>query len=151
MRILGEHPGGIMLRGAANPQRLPVAYGNLEDISYPAAASLKVDASAHEICFLQATGYPAENGSRVATYVIHYADGALIEVPIRYAYEIRSLDDSAGTGYSASPVAVKGDGDLTLRLFRWTNPKPNEKILSIDFHSDHPYAAPILFGITGIE
>ena len=140
-----------MLQGAASPAKLPVEYGSVVDVQYPASVRLRVDASAREICFLQATGYSADEGTRVATYSIHYADGSSVEIPIRYAYQTRALDDSGATGYSAAPVAWDDTSGSTLRMFRWTNPKPHLRIRSIDFRTDHPYAAPILFGITGVE
>jgi hypothetical protein len=151
MRLLGEHPGGIMLRGAANPLKLPVGYGRPVDVTYPASVRLDVNDIAHELCFLQATGYPVSAGVRVATYTVHYADGTEVEIPIRYGYQTRALDDSGGTGYSTAPVAWDDDSRSILRLFRWTNPKPGVRILSIDFRTEHAYAAPILFGITGFE
>jgi hypothetical protein len=44
-----------------------------------------------------------------------------------------------------------GGTDLTLRLFRWTNPRPDVPIAHLEFRADDPQAAPILFGVTGVQ
>ena len=79
------------------------------------------------------------------------ADGRTLEIPLRYGKEIRALDDdtSAAT-LSTDPVHWgSAAAPLNLRLLRWKNPRPTVEIVGLEFRADHPYAAPILFGVTG--
>lgn len=150
LRVVGPHPGGVMLQGRLSPPSLPVGFGQEIPVSYPAAVALKVDAKAKELAFLQATGYAVDTGTRVAHYTVIYTDGQKIEIPLRYGEQIRALDDGDSTGYAATPIAWNNGNALTLRLFRWTNPRPRVAITRIEFRADHPYAGPILFSLTGL-
>ena len=120
-------------------------------ISYPNAVLLPVNAHAQWLFFLHATAYAAEDGALVGTYTLHYADGTSLEIPLRYGREIRALDDeTAAATVSTDPVHWgKISSPLSLRLFRWKNPRPTVEIVRLEFRADHPYAAPILFGVTG--
>lgn len=151
IRTLGARPGGVMLRGLLNrdqPGELPPG---LPRIAYPNTVLLPVHARAQQLFFLHSTAYAAEDNAQVGRYVLHYADGRTVEIPLHYGREIRALDDdtSAAT-LSTDPVHWgKATAPLSLRLLRWKNPHPTVEIVSLEFRADHPYAAPILFGVTG--
>lgn|GEM_PF-344838 len=153
IRTLGTRPGGVMLHGLLNrdqPGENPPELA-LPHIAYPNAVLLPVHARAQWLCFLHATAYAAEDSALVGTYLLHYADGRTVEIPLHYGREIRALDDdtSAAT-LSTDPVHWgKTAAPLNLRLLRWKNPRPAVEIVGLEFRADHPYAAPILFGVTG--
>ncbi len=151
IRTAGVRPGGIMLRGLLNRERPDETHPEAPRIAYPDTVLLPVHARAQWLFFLHATAYAAEDHALVGTYVLHYADGRTLEIPLRYGKEIRALDDdtSAAT-LSTDPVHWgSAAAPLNLRLLRWKNPRPTVEIVGLEFRTDHPYAAPILFGVTG--
>ncbi len=151
IRTLGTRPGGVMLHGLLNrdvPGEMPPGTSR---IAYPNAVLLPVHARAQRLSFLHATAYAAEDGALVGTYQLRYADGRTVDIPLHYGREIRALDDdtSAAT-VSTDPVHWgKTNAPLSLRLLRWKNPRPTVEIVALEFRAEHPYAAPILFGVTG--
>ena len=151
IRTLGARPGGIMLRGLLNREEIDESRPNAPRIAYPNAVLLPVHAHAQWLFFLHAVAYAAEDNARVGAYVLHYADNSSAEIPLRYGREIRALDDdTAAATLSTDPVHWgKAAAPLNLRLLRWKNPRPTVEIVSLEFRAEHPYAAPILFGVTG--
>ena len=153
-RLIGQHPAAIMLSGAANPAQLPTPNGTLTPIAYPDTIRFRIGRKASELEILHTCGFPADEGDIVANYTVHYADGAQIDVPIRYGYEIRALDDLSECGLSTRPIRLKSlpglSQRLTLRLLSWHNPHPERTIDTIEFRRNTGYAAPALFGITGL-
>ncbi len=151
IRTAGVRPAGIMLQGRLNRERPQSERTEEPPIHYPTAVTLSVHARAAWLYFLHATAFAAEDKATVGVYILHYANGQTVEIPLRYGKEIRALDDdtSAAT-LSTDPVHVGSSAaPLNLRLLRWKNPHPGVEIVSLEFRSDHPYAAPILFGVTG--
>ncbi len=136
---------GLMLRSALTP--------TIGTQPAPTNVSLPVHARAGELAFLHATAYGASAGAQVATYTVIYADGRRIEIPVRYGDEIRALDDpTPSSAFSVSTVPwAQGNIALTLRLQRWLNLRPQVEIAAIEFRADDPQAAPVLFGVTGVE
>ncbi len=149
IRLLGEHPAGVMLAGEINPRSLPVGYGEPIAVNYPKSIQLEIGKNATVVDFVQSAGYVTEDGTRIATYQIKYENGSTIDIPIQYGYQNRAFIDSSGTGFSAAPATVRSAGSVTLRRFRWVNPQPKQRIISITFNTDHPYAAPVLFAVCG--
>jgi hypothetical protein len=49
-------------------------------------------------------------------------------------------------------LVKKDDAGLTAaaRVLVWTNPHPEKPIERVTFSTDHPYASPLLFALTGI-
>ncbi|MCW3095313.1 MAG: N-acetyl-beta-hexosaminidase [Chthonomonadaceae bacterium] len=151
IRTLGIRPGGVMLHGLLNRDQPGENPPGSPGVVYPNAVLLPVHARAQWLCFLHATAYAAEDSAPVGAYVLHYADGRTAAIPLHYGREIRALDDdtSAAT-LSTDPVHWgKAAAPLSLRLLRWKNPRPTVEIVSLEFRAEHPYAAPILFGVTG--
>jgi hexosaminidase len=151
VRTAGVRPGGLMLRGLLNRERPEESRPEAPRVTYPESALLPVHARAQWLFLLHATAYAAEDNARVGTYLLRYADNRTVEIPLRYGREIRSLDDdtSAAT-LSTDPVHWgSASAPRSLRLLRWKNPRPNVEIVSLEFRADHPYAAPILFSVTG--
>lgn len=142
VRVNGQNPGGILL---ASPLA-PTTDGQ-KPLTYPSAISFPIHARAEKLAFLHAVGFGTQAGTRVGTYTIFYADGKHAEIPLRYGIEIRALDDNADTSFTTTPLSWNG---LTLRLLRWSNPRPGVEIERIAFRADEPLAAPVLFGVTGM-
>jgi hypothetical protein len=109
--------------------------------------------------FLHAASWGVSKGTVVGEYVINYADGQRLSVPLTFGMNIDDLWARAGAAedYSEPTKVVwrgvnpasKGLG-YVLRLFdfRWQNPRPDVAITSIDFKSAMTERAPFLLAIT---
>jgi hypothetical protein len=118
--------------------------------SLPESMMLPINKKAHSLAFLHATAYGVAYKAIAGIYVVVYADGKQVEIPLRYGLEIRSMDDrSPATSFSTS-VVTAGKGTLTLRLLQWQNPRPEATIARLVFHAGD-LAAPILFAVTGVR
>lgn len=130
---------------------------------------IAVNARAKELHFLHAIsgiGFLELNSNEediFASYLINYADGAVIEIPVRERYDdinVLSLNtEEAGRWYSYSDGRVvptwQGPGingqsvSTVLYVKSWTNPRPQVPVRSIDVvSSDDPESGLMLFGIT---
>lgn len=126
---------------------------------------IAVGKTATQIHFLHATGWGSPDtvadGTRIGSYIVHYADKTKAVIPIEYGKDVRdwwNWDDSkkctrgkvAWTG--SNPAADKyADMALSLRLYRgtWKNPHPKKKIASIDYTSaNKTVCAPFCIAIT---
>jgi WD40 repeat protein/serine/threonine protein kinase len=98
-------------------------------------------------------------GTSVASFVVHHADGATSERPLvlgRDALEWRREPPPPGEGKpvvawsGANPDPMSGWRSRTLRLYlvTWNNPRPEEEIVSLDFVSAQQSAAPFLVAVT---
>jgi hypothetical protein len=108
--------------------------------------------------FLHAGANGEKAGVKVGHYLVHYANGQSVEVPLIYAEDLRdwwllpnrsqkvSRAVLAWEGTNAASAAVSA----TLRLFKltWVNPTPQTVVQSIDFVSGHSECAPFLVAIT---
>ena len=97
-------------------------------------------------------------GSRIGSYVVHYADGQSWEVPIVYGVHVHdwwgnprsapapSAPVPAWTGRNPSlPAGLQ----LQVFLTTWTNPLPQLKITAIDFKGvPSSRSHPFLLGLT---
>ena len=136
VRFVFEDFRGVALAGALSRQPLP------------SKATFEIDMRADQVVFLHATLNPAKPGEEVGMYEIMFRDDTIERIPLRYADNIRSLDDSAVT-VNAAPWSEKAP--RRLRLMTWTNPRPGRYIRSITFSTKHPYASPMLVGMTAIH
>ena len=133
-----EDPSVIVLRGERNawqPERV---------------AGIPVGRTADRLYFLQACAWAA--GGDVATYIVHYADGRSVAIPVRFRVE--TADWYMPHGLENLPVAWKGvhplhpNVELGLYAFEWDNPYPFTPIKSIDLVSVG-IATPMLAAISG--
>jgi hypothetical protein len=145
-----------------------LALGSKVEHSPTKIEGLKVDASAGRIHFLHGTGYGAygdvgdalftAEDTLIGQYVIHYADNTTATVPIEYGKDVRdwwcwdkpfqvSRGKVAWTGQNL--FARQQNQQIHLYLATWENPKPDVKILSIDYTSTATTAAaPFCMAIT---
>lgn len=131
---------------------------------------IKVDAKAAKIHALHACAYgggPNTKGTdgheeedvQVGEYRLTYEDGATESLPVLHGRDVRDwwfAEDERDT--SKAVVVWKGENDaskeygMKLRLYQstWENPRPDQKIVKIDFigRKDKTPCAPFCLGIT---
>jgi hypothetical protein len=121
---------------------------------------IKVNRTLKKLHFLQATGYDAEDGAVIAKYVIHYDDKSTADVEVKFgedvvdwwAYPGRAGPSKGKVAWESENEASKGfDAKIRLYMKTWENPKPDKKVVSIDFIATQPEkvtAAPFCVAIT---
>jgi hypothetical protein len=125
--------------------------GALASESLPQSVAMKLNLKADSIAFLHATSSRAQVGEDVGTYEVTFADGSVERVSLKYGANVRALEDLATTPEAqivAVPEKAHGLPSVGLRVFIWNNPHPEQTISNITFTTHHPYASPILFGMT---
>ena len=116
---------------------------------YPRAVEgIPVRLKAARIHFLQAAAWSAGNGEKVGEYVLHFADGRRLSVPLLYQ---QSLIDwwvkTAADKPTGAEVAWHGSHSksrISLFKYTWTNPSPETVIDRMDFVSAMTKSAPFL-------
>ncbi|MBR6056913.1 MAG: family 20 glycosylhydrolase [Victivallales bacterium] len=88
-----------------------------------------------------------------AHYVIHYEDGSIMEVPLKW--DIAVSDWNTQFGGARAPIVWRKtakDGTLvSLVAYTWWNPKPELAVRAIDFVTNRDKVQPVLLGVTAIE
>ena len=97
-------------------------------------------------------------GRPVAALVFHYADGERSEVEIVYGRQVREWETNPGSRsevsegevvwWGSNPVVALAGDSLRLYQASWDNPRPGERVASIDFVSRLTAFAPFLIAIT---
>jgi tetratricopeptide (TPR) repeat protein len=97
-------------------------------------------------------------GVAVGHYLVHYADGQQVDIPILHGPDVRDywqIQESVPDGpdlvvaWSGSSAYTRKNG-ATIRLYKstWVNPRPLVLIRTVDFLHADTHAAPILVAIT---
>lgn len=105
-------------------------------------------------------GEPRINGSTVARWIIHYADGSACEWPVIYGEHVRDwwwwtaeepLEASQATiaWRGRSPI-WNPPGTDGVRLFHaaWTNPRPDQEIARLEYRIGETALKPLVVAIT---
>jgi hypothetical protein len=118
--------------------------------SIPVAKEVKgipVGRKAQELHFLHSTNWFAPKDTKIAAYVVNYADGSKAEIPIRYGVDVLDwwavpMDADRGASVTEGLVAwtgtnaatVRSGPELQIRLFlkTWKNPHPDQEIKTLD-------------------
>jgi hypothetical protein len=115
---------------------------------------IKVGQKCHTLNFLHASRWTEQNGTTIAKYVVHYANGQSREIPLHFGAELRDwrpMHDPEPR-VNGPVVAWHGldDGKLEVVLFQttWNNPLPDVEVESVDAVSTMTDAALFLVGIT---
>jgi hypothetical protein len=115
---------------------------------------IKIGQRCRQIHFLQAAGWHSPDGTRLGSYVLHFADGSEQVIPIVYGKNVRDWNgsndtDTEVTGGTMVWSAINNAG-LHVRLFKstWINPMPEKEITALDYTSTMSNAAPFLLAIT---
>ena len=84
-------------------------------------------------------------------YVIQYADGTTVEVPLKQGVHIDDWTRVSRGSLKEASVAWMGSNSehsqVGLYVMPWQNPYPDREIVAIDFESEGT-AVPILIAIT---
>lgn len=104
----------------------------------------------------------------IGHYLVTYADGQTVEIPLEYAYNIDSINTAfmvgksgdqsetiGATVYAADPV-LSGEmpgGQYTLFMYEWVNPRPDVPVQDVRMLWNAGYAEGIiaLLALTAIE
>ena len=124
-----------------------------DEMPYPERIEgIKVDRKVGNIYFLHAIAWGILNKVEAAfTYVVHYGDGTVEELPVRNYREVWDWGFLALTGDMATNHCVKGwanGSNKGLYLWRWTNPHPEKAITTIDIVSACGAQIPLIAAIS---
>jgi eukaryotic-like serine/threonine-protein kinase len=106
---------------------------------------------------LHGTGWDEAEATKIGAYILRYADGRQLELPILYGVDVRGWwCGTGGKDATRATVAWVGanpqllDRDASLRLFKrtWDNPRPEVEVQSIEFTSTGTKCAPFLIALT---
>ncbi len=118
-------------------------------------SGIKLERKCQRISFLHAAGPGgrASDGTRIGSYVVRYADGETIEIPIVYGEDLRSWWVFPGEPPEAAHASVSWttqSAGTPVRLFSrvWENPNPNRSIASVDVVGRMARQGLFLAGIT---
>jgi hypothetical protein len=125
------------------------------ELQYPEQINgIKVGRLCRQLHFLHAAGWHSEDGTRLGSYVVHYADGQEQIIPIVYGEDVRdwngSSDRATEVTHGQLVWSAINNAGFHVRLFKttWINPMPEKEIVSIDYTSAMADAAPFLIAIT---
>jgi hypothetical protein len=130
----------IALRGAARPD-------------YPAAATgIAVGRRARALQFLHTCAWGGPAGVEIAAYVVHYADGATVRIPLRVGTELADwYADPADLPFAQVAWvghAADKPGPIGVYAMRWPNPYPDREIAALDFVSAQAAPVPVLIALS---
>ena len=123
---------------------------------------LRIGQTCQRLHFLHAAGYVSGsvNGTQIARYVVHYANGQEQDIPVIYGRDVlrhwvRSAPTNSATGPvlawmgKAGPTNAPAAG-LSPALYHttWLNPSPQVRIESLDFVSAMTEVDAFLVGLT---
>lgn len=115
---------------------------------------IQVGKKCRQLHFLQAAGWHSPDGTRIGSYVVHYADEQEQVIPIVYGEDVRDWNGSNDMSNEITHGQLVWSGinnaGLHVRLFKttWVNVAPEKEIVSIDYTSDMATAAPFLVAVT---
>lgn len=133
----------VMLRGTRGSLR-----------TLPQRVTVPVGRTAGALCFLHALPHPGSRwGDPVLMYRVHLGDGSSADVPVQYRLHIMTwLDDPITIEHEIAWEGRTRSGlDVRLSMLCWTNPRPDQPIVTIDLLGGESDAAPAVFAITGLE
>ena len=140
----------------------PGARGRMPDAVEGIPAGVKADALFFLHTFRQAKEWKPTNEEKeppaVFEYVVHYVDGKLAEVPVKYGRGVGAWIEAKPQGLPeasvawAAPLAKEAGKSAVVYQMQWTNPRPDAAIQSIDIRYDPKvgaqYGPPAVLAIT---
>jgi len=124
-------------------------------IKFPESVTgIRVGLKCQSLRFLHASRWTEDNGTRIGIYVIHYANGSDVKLPIVFGVSLRDwrpMHDP--TPKIDGPVLAwkgvdKAGQEFLLFESEWINPDPDLEVASIDMISTMTTAAPFLVAVT---
>ncbi|MDX9978683.1 MAG: glycoside hydrolase family 20 zincin-like fold domain-containing protein [Lentisphaeria bacterium] len=91
------------------------------------------------------------NPGPVARYIVYFADGRQLEVPLRWNKEIADWNSQLGAALAetAWQGRTREGAHIRLGVFRWENPWPEVAVEAVDFVSGGDKVRPVLLAATG--
>jgi len=125
----------------------------------PQVEDIAVDRKVKRLHFLHGTAWQAQDGMQIGAYIVHYADGTRLEIPIRYGEDVRDwwVQSDPNPHVTQARVAWRGSNEasdqIRLYLRTWENPYPGRAIQSLDMVTGLQAAGretpvPFLVGLT---
>ncbi len=111
-----------------------------------AVRNIPVNARVRTLFFFHTTAWSSVN-TRVMDYIIHYANGKQVTIPVVTGENIGDWW-LHGAAKMRNRVAWKNSAGRGFYIFDWRNPEPEEEIRSIDLVSAGGKAIPIILGIS---
>ncbi len=136
---------------------IQLANENLKDQLPEKVEGIKIDAKFAKLHILQATSHSVEDGTVIAKYVLHYADKSAETIEVVYGKDVRDWwrhDDAkeptrGKVAWKGSNGSAESNGSsIWLFSLTWRNPKPDKKVVSIDYLSRLTGAAPFVVAMT---
>jgi hypothetical protein len=133
-----------------------------EESAFPVCANgIRVARKCRRLHFLQATASSTTDGAQVGSYVLHFADGQRLELPVVYGQDLRKWwfsgapktplkPNGALVVWTGSNRRAAEEDNAGICLYKSTreNPVPDAELISIDFVSCRSNAAPFLVALT---
>jgi len=116
----------------------------------PAAKGIPVARKVNRIFFLHTSGWNVPNHTVILKYRINYADGTMVEIPIRAGFEIGNWWGTPEIKNAKFAVhsETKSYQPINLQAFGWTNPQQNKKIDTLDIISTNTDSIPAVVAIS---
>jgi RNA polymerase sigma factor (sigma-70 family) len=139
--------------------RVPVD-DKMASVPPEAVRSIKIDGRFDSLHILHSTmfgnGFGVDGGTEIGTYIVHYADRTKERVPINYGEDVRdwwrssdpALPSRGKLAWSGKNPALSDDDEIRLFTSEWKNPRPDAKVVAIDFESRNTVCAPFLVALT---
>jgi hypothetical protein len=121
---------------------------------------IQVEAKFATLHILHATAYSVADDTVIAKYVVHYDDQSTETIDVVYGKDVRDWwchdgDEEPTRGKVAwtgsNGAAMSTGNSLWLFSLTWKNPKPDKKVVSIDYISTLTEAAPFVVALTHTE
>jgi len=137
--------------------------GHLTKPFPPEVSGIPVERRAKHLHFLHASldNYHASHGQVLGWYVIHFANGSTHRIPVRFGHELRgwwNYDEHFWPEFGSENAQIVWQGlnaatensmyHIRLFKFTWNNPKPEERIESIDLVSALPASPLFVVAVT---
>jgi hypothetical protein len=138
------------------PSAIWLAGTNIPDLPEK-VNGIQVKKAFGKLHILHSTGWTSLDGTLIGEYVVHYEDRSTETIPVVYGEDVRDWwNHDNSKEVTRGKVAWTGENDaakqlncsLRLYLTTWKNPKPNQKVTSIDYHSMKTEAAPFCIAMT---
>ena len=135
---------------ARNAGKAVLTLGSKKFPAGPLSATARLGGKARSLYFLHAAAW---SGGHMATYVVRYADGAAVEIPIRDKEEIMNWWwPTHGAKYRAAiHVPNAQTDDVGLLVFGWDNPHPDKVIRQIELKSLNADGIVVVAAITASD
>lgn len=148
--LMGNVPFNIIDPQKNKQKSAIVLYGKSKAKFPKKVTKINFNAKAKNIYFLHTMGWNLNAGETAFYYIVHYADGSKIKIPIRFAYELSGWWHPKAV--SNAKIVFESSNSLCnnigLYCAKWKNPKIKKKIAYIDIVSAEKNAVPAIIAIS---